>query len=61
MFNDHQSLSRIIDARRGTGRLLLFFQERIEEVTTLKDEIPGRVRYPGRSREIEYARKHIES
>ena len=27
VFNDHQSLSRIIDARRGTGRLLSLFQK----------------------------------
>ena len=26
VFNDHQALSRIIDARRGTGRLLLSFR-----------------------------------
>ena len=28
VFNDHQSLSRIIDARRGTGRLPLRLQKR---------------------------------
>ena len=28
VFNDHQALSRIIDARRGTGRLPLRLQKR---------------------------------
>ncbi|MDB5351470.1 MAG: hypothetical protein JWN86_2717 [Planctomycetota bacterium] len=46
---------------KDDARLFLFFQERIEEVTTFKDEIPGRIRFPDRSRELEYMRKHIES
>jgi peptide subunit release factor 1 (eRF1) len=46
---------------KDDARLFLFFQERIEEVTTIKDEIPGRIRYPGRSRELEYSRKHVEA
>ena len=58
---DQSDRYAIVLTDKDDARLFLFFQERIEEVTTLKDEIPGRVRYPGRSREIEYARKHIES
>ena len=45
---------------KDDARLFLFFQERIEEVTTFKDEIPGRIRYPEPSRQLEYMRKQIE-
>ena len=55
---DQSDRYAIVLTDKDDARLFLFFQERIEEVTTLKDEIPGRVRYPGRSREIEYAQAH---
>jgi peptide chain release factor subunit 1 len=46
---------------KDDARLFLFFLEQIEELTTIKDEIPGRIRYPDRTREMEYRRKHVES
>ncbi len=39
VFNDHQSLSRIIDARRGTGRLHTLLGGKIDELLT--DRQPG--------------------
>ena len=35
---------------KDDARLFLFFLEQIEELTTIKDEIPGRIRYPDRTR-----------
>jgi peptide subunit release factor 1 (eRF1) len=45
---------------KDDGRLFLFFQERIQEVTALKDELFGRIRYRDRNRQLEYMRKHVE-
>jgi peptide subunit release factor 1 (eRF1) len=58
---DQSDRYAIVLTDKDDGRLFLFFQERIEEVTTIKDEIPGRIRYPDRTREIEYRNKHVES
>ncbi len=58
---DQSDRYAIVLTDKDDGRLFLFFQERIEEVRTLKDEILGRIRYPERSRELESMRKHIES
>ena len=41
-------------------RLFLFYLEQIEEVSDIFDTIPGRIRYPDRTREPEYMRKHVE-
>ena len=58
---DQSDRYAIVLTDKDDARLFLFFQERIEEVTTIKDEIPGRIRYPDRTRELEYMRKHVES
>jgi peptide subunit release factor 1 (eRF1) len=58
---DQSDRYAIVLTDKDDGRLFLFFQERIEEVTTIKDEIPGRVRYPDRTRELEYMHRRIES
>ena len=57
---DHSDRYAIVLTDKDDARLFLFFQERIEEVTTLKDEIPGRVRYPTGAAKLSM-RKHIES
>jgi peptide subunit release factor 1 (eRF1) len=58
---DQSDRYAIVLTDKDDARLFLFFQERIEEVTSITDEIPGRIRYPDRTRELEYMRKHIES
>jgi peptide subunit release factor 1 (eRF1) len=58
---DQSDRYAIVLTDKDDGRLFLYFQERIEEVTTIKDEVPGRIRYPDRSRELEYTHKRIES
>ena len=58
---DQSDRYAIVLTDKDDARLFLFFQERIEEVTTLKDEILGRIRYPVRNRELESVRKHIET
>ncbi len=51
----------IILTDKDDARLFLFFLEQVEDVSAIKDEIPGRVRFPIRSREIEYRNKHREA
>lgn len=58
---DQSDRYAIVLTDKDDARIFLYFQERIEEVTAIKDEIPGRVRYPDRSREIEYRNRHVEA
>jgi len=50
----------IVLTDKDDARLFLFFQEQIEEVKYIPDEVPGRIRFPVRWRELEYRRKRIE-
>ena len=50
----------IILTDKDDARLFLYFLEEIEEITSLQDEIPGRVRYPDPFGELEYMRKNVE-
>jgi peptide subunit release factor 1 (eRF1) len=58
---DQSDRYAIVLTDKDDARIFLYFQERIEEVTAIKDEIPGRVRYPDRSREIESRNRHFEA
>jgi peptide chain release factor subunit 1 len=58
---DQSDRHAILLTDKDDARVFLFFLERIEEVTSIRDDIPGRVRFPDRYRELEYMRKHIES
>jgi peptide subunit release factor 1 (eRF1) len=57
---DQSDRYAIVLTDKDDARLFRFFQERIEEVATIKDEIPGRVRFPDPFGELEYMRKHVE-
>ena len=46
---------------KDDARLFLYHLGQIEEVADVVDQIPGRIRFPDRSRELEYMRKHIEA
>jgi len=48
-------------ADKDDARLFLFSMEQIDEVSDIFDEVPGRIRYPVRTRQLEYMRKHIEA
>lgn len=50
----------IILTDQDDARLFVYFMAQIEEITSIQDEIPGRVRYPDPFRELEYMRKHTE-
>jgi peptide subunit release factor 1 (eRF1) len=50
----------IVLTNKDVGRLFLYFQERIEEVRDMLDEVPGRVRFPDPFGESLYMRKHVE-
>jgi peptide chain release factor subunit 1 len=45
---------------KDDARLFLVHLERIEEVASFRDEIPGRVRFPNPIKQWHYANKHIE-
>jgi peptide subunit release factor 1 (eRF1) len=45
---------------KDDARLFLVHLGRIEEVTSLRDEIPGRVRFPDPVKQWHYANKHVE-
>jgi peptide subunit release factor 1 (eRF1) len=46
---------------KDDARLFLVHLERIEEVASFRDEIPGRVRFPDPIKQWHYANKHVES
>ncbi len=50
----------IILTDKEHARLFLFYQEQIEEVSSVVDEIPGRVRFPDPLRQRQYMHKHVE-
>ncbi|GIW81452.1 MAG: hypothetical protein KatS3mg105_3259 [Gemmatales bacterium] len=45
---------------KDDARLFLVHLQRIEEFTSFRDEIPGRVRFPDPVKQWHYANKHIE-
>lgn len=57
---DQSDRYAVILTDQDDARLFLFFQERIEEVKDILDEVPGRVRFPDPYRELEYMRKQVE-
>ncbi|HEY2154153.1 MAG TPA: hypothetical protein VGH33_00890, partial [Isosphaeraceae bacterium] len=58
---DQSDRYAIVLTDKDDARLHLFFQERIEEVAAVIDEVPGRIRYTDRSRELEYTRRRTEA
>ncbi len=44
---------------KDEARLFVYSQHRMEEVTSIVDEIPGKVRFPDPFRELQYRRKHV--
>ena len=52
--------SAILLTDKEEARMFLFFLERIEEVTDIRDEVPGRVRFPDPFGESHYMHKHVE-
>lgn len=46
---------------KDDARLFLVHLQRIEEVAMLRDDIPGRIRFPDPIRQWHYANKHVES
>jgi peptide chain release factor subunit 1 len=50
----------IILTDKDDARLFLFFQDQIEEVADVFDELPGRVRFPDPFGESHYMRMHVE-
>jgi peptide chain release factor subunit 1 len=57
---DQSDRYAIVLTDKDDARLFLYFMERIEEMHTIRDEIPGRVRFPDPFGEFEYQHKHIE-
>ncbi|HEY2154160.1 MAG TPA: hypothetical protein VGH33_00925 [Isosphaeraceae bacterium] len=58
---DQSDRYAIILTDKDDARLFLFFLEQLENVSTIIDEIPGRIRFPIRWREMEYRGKHREA
>ena len=52
--------SAILLTDKEEARMFLFFLERIEEVTDIRDTVPGRVRFPDPFGESHYMHKHVE-
>jgi peptide subunit release factor 1 (eRF1) len=58
---DQSDRYAVILTDRDDARLFLFFLEQLENVSAIKDEIPGRIRFPIRWREVEYHGEHREA
>jgi peptide subunit release factor 1 (eRF1) len=43
------------------ARVFLYYLGQVEELATLFDEVPGKVRFPDPFGELEYQRKHVEA
>jgi len=57
---DQSDRYAIILTDKDDARLFLFFLERIEEMTEVHDEVPGRIRFPVRTKQIQYMNKQVE-
>jgi peptide subunit release factor 1 (eRF1) len=57
---DQADRSGIILTDKEHARLFLFFLEQLEEVTSILDEVPGRIRFPDPIRAWHYMHKHVE-
>jgi len=57
---DQSDRYAIILTDKGEARMFLFFLERIEELSELQDQVPERIRFPVRTKEIEYRNKQVE-
>ncbi len=44
---------------KDEARIFVYSQHKIEEVSSIVDEIPGKVRFPDPFRELQYRRKHV--
>jgi peptide subunit release factor 1 (eRF1) len=58
---DQSDRYAIILTDKAQARMFLFFLERLEEVAEIQDELPGRIRFPVRNKEIQYRNRHVES
>jgi peptide subunit release factor 1 (eRF1) len=46
---------------KDEARVFLYYLGQVEELATLLDEVPGKVRFPDPFSELEYQRKHVEA
>jgi peptide subunit release factor 1 (eRF1) len=46
---------------KDEARVFLYYLGQVEELATLFDEVPGKVRFPDPFGEVEYQRKHVEA
>jgi len=57
---DQSDRYAIILTDKGEARMFFFFLERIEGLSELQDQVPERIRFPVRTKEIEYRNKQVE-